>query len=157
MAVNVMILAIAFLSLFQSEDRKAIAALYALGLLVHVLLFDGLDDGYYFIVAGMTDYAIICLMAVTFKRSAPLKDDIMLICLISVMVNFAGLVLWFFYVDPALYNSIFMAIYGAAIIVLMKGDCYGGRGAIDTWRRAFSISDNSCRFDTSKSSTEKKA
>ena len=120
MAVNLlMITAITTLLFQKSRQRLLLASFYVLINTAHLLLFNALDGSSYYLVSALFD---LLLMTAVSAIYIPQTLSIQKLCIISIMANFAGWIMWYLYLDPTAYNAVFVAIYLYAIMILTSRD-----------------------------------
>ena len=78
----------------------------------HDALFGDSDGLTYYVTAGLFDYVTILLI----KRTT----FIQLIVISSLILNMLGFLLWFFYLEPAIYNECFILLYIVTIVLTIK-------------------------------------
>lgn len=81
-------------------------------------------DVYYYGIAAMSD---LLIMILTSQISPMPKMAINLhrLCLVSIIGNGVGWLMWYSYMPPDLYNYFFVALYIWAIIILCERDYAG--------------------------------
>lgn len=84
------------------------------------VLFSGLSGGLYFPVASLFDLLIIIIVS-TFRADSK-AITIVKISVISVILNFVGLVAWWMYLPSDVYVCLFYALYAVAFLALLKKD-----------------------------------
>ena len=114
-----MIAAITTLLFQKSQQRLLLASFYVLINTVHLLLFNGLYGSSYYLVSALFDLLVMTSVS---SIHIPQTLSVQKLCIISIVANFAGWVMWFLYLDPAAYNVVFIAIYIYAIIILTSRD-----------------------------------
>lgn len=78
----------------------------------HDALFGDSDGLTYYVTAGLSDYVTILLI----KRTT----FIQLVAISSLILNMLGFLLWFFYLEPAIYNECFIMLYIVTIVLTIK-------------------------------------
>ena len=117
--INVAIFAILILSLVQKGYKDTFAAVvFASGIWAHDLLFSHLNSVYYFLSAGALDALVIVFIL---RISSKLSNPLSIICLISIIINFVGVALWWNFYEPTIYNSLILCLYFLAIYILLGG------------------------------------
>lgn len=122
MITTALLVLIAIMAFIQPNAPRMYAALLFVGLTIfHELFFSHLYGILYYGSAALLDLGIIMLasgispiprMVITLNR----------ICLASIVVNFAGWVIWSSYLPPMAYDLAFVVIYLWALITLIKRD-----------------------------------
>lgn len=126
---------LALSALIQPNAPRLLAVVAFVGLTIaHDALASGIDGFWYYGSAAILDVGIIILtsgirplprMVVTLHR----------ICMASVMMNFLGWLMWFFYLPPTLYDFAFLMLYSCALITFIKKDHADVGGfEVDSWR-----------------------
>ena len=129
--ITVLIFGILILSFTQKSYNDAfVAAAFASGIWAHEILFSHLNNAYYFLSAGMLD-TIVILLILRFKSN--LSIPLSVVSLMSIIVNFIGLYLWWNFYEPIAYNSLILGIYCMSIYILVGGKY----GPIGVYRGAF--------------------
>ena len=117
--INVAIFAILILSLVQKGYKDTfVAIVFAAGIWAHDLLFSHLNSVYYFLSAGALDALVIILIL---RISSKLSNPLSIICLISIIINFVGVSLWWNFYEPVAYNSLILSVYFVSIYILLGG------------------------------------
>ena len=137
--ISCLVIIVLILAFFQSShDRGVVAVIYAGVCGVHSLLFYEFDNGYclielspkfYYLSAAICDIAIIIAIAMVTSFSIKptrLADNLMDICLISIVLNAIGLVLMRKGLPLELYSLSYGALYLIAIRALLREDCANG-------------------------------
>jgi len=120
MAVNLLMLTAIMTLLFQkSQQRLLLASFYVVINTAHLLLFNNLDGSGYYVMSAIFDLLVIMSVSVI---HIPQTISLQKLCIISIIANFAGWLMWLLYLDPAAYNAVFIAIYIYAIVILTSRD-----------------------------------
>lgn len=108
-------------------ERFFVASIYIYGnVLVHELLFSGLDGLPYYWSAALMDLVTITLLSsVCFIDK--LKWQVIIICMISMIINAGGWLVWFLGMEPMVYNLSFVMLNAYTIYLLISGDSEHGR------------------------------
>jgi hypothetical protein len=122
MIVDVLLLLLGFAVLAQPDIyRYAAAATFACLSLVYNGISGALDGAWYYIGAALVDLTALWVLA-QIKPVPLLAIRLQYLCLASIVLNFIGWAMWFAYLEPALYDTAFIALYLVALYVLLKKD-----------------------------------
>lgn len=110
-------------------DRAVIAVAISVVNFAHYYVFGGTgSDVLYYVTACTFDIACaLCLMQLRTK----LALDMAVLCIVGAAVNFIGLIMWFAYMQPLLYNAGIQLTLGAQILRLIwvhSDDAAGDNG-----------------------------
>lgn len=105
----------------RGSSRIYCAAIFLSFTIIHQLLLSGIDGWSYYASSALFDLAVIGLLS-NVSPITKLAINLQRISLLSMLTNAIGYALWFFYLDPALYNTMFIGIYSIAIFALMNRD-----------------------------------
>ena len=121
-----LIFALCFVPFFQpTHHRRQVAALYALTVGALELGGPYLGDYAYYLTGGALDALVIALIArMAYSNFAA---AVQYISLASLLTNALGFLAWFNYMEPTAYNHSFLAVYAAALFILVTG-------GPDAWR-----------------------
>lgn len=127
-------------AIFQPTASRLFAAVVFVSVAwAHELLFAHLTGLPYYASAGAGALAII--VALKFLDHPPrMALSLVRICLTSIVLNFAGLVMWLAYLPPEPYNVAIFCVFVWALMTLLskeKQDDSGGRLTMDLWRTGF--------------------
>jgi urea transporter len=141
MIVNYLILALGVAALTQpTAARRKVAVVFTVATLAHCIIGEYIDGGAYYLSAAILASAIINI-TLGFKETSPITQSIHRICLVSIVLNAAGWVIYRRYFPPEVYNLSFIFLYLWAIMVLMKRDRrYAGDNKLDSWAYYFRFS-----------------
>ena len=132
------------------------AVFFSLASLVHWELSGGLSDILYYASACVADFAILYVLY-GLRPVDDTVDGLAWVCVAAFVANVAGLVMWFLYYSPALYNFSLTLVYLAALVVVVKGAKGGGLGNSEFfWRAAFSSGAGRARRAHGTANTEAK-
>lgn len=92
--------------------RHSYAMLFVGMALCHDAFFGEADGLTYYVTAGIADYVTILLI----KRTT----FIQLVVISSLILNLIGFLLWFFYLEPTIYNECFILLYIVTIVLTIK-------------------------------------
>ena len=134
LSVTALIVAIITVSFFQPTAPRFFAAAIFVGVTAtHELIFSGLVGLQYYGSAALFDLAIIILTS----GIHPVPKMVLTlhkICMVSIVANLGGWVLWARYYPPLLYDLSFLGIYAWTLITLIgrtKADV--GGFAVGDW------------------------
>jgi len=136
MTLNIILLLIVFVSITQekSDDRGA-GLIFCIPIFMLKVFESGMSGWYYYLVDATLSCATILLILRLFKTRLSLALSKSLI--ISILINFVGFNMWFFYQDPTVYYVSFVLYYSFVLYLLFaKGSsmwttCY--RGWLQSW------------------------
>lgn len=122
------LMAISLLIVYKYKRTSFICCTLTVVLILAHTVLDhlGLFNGFlYYFTAAMTDLVIIKLISLLPITRTNYRLQV--IALVSIVANFIGWLLWFFYLPPMLYNLVFMIIYLATLVVMLfksaDGNC----------------------------------
>lgn len=101
--------------------RRAAASLYAAMCLVHELTHIYTPGALYYILNGGLTSIVLAYLC-RYGRCSQFTDNMIYVCIASILLNFYGLVIYQLYMDPASYNLAFHGVYILAILILLKKD-----------------------------------
>ncbi len=142
MIITGLLIAIVVVAFFQPNAPRLFAALSFVGVtLSHELFLSNLDGLQYYGSAALFDLVIIILTS-GINPVPKMVIDLHRICMVSIIANLVGWVLWFLYVPPLFYDASFAAICAWTLIPLINriGSDVGGF-TLDSW--AFCVQLNS--------------
>jgi len=108
----------------RNATRFYAAAVYLFVAMVHELAFKDVDGPQYYGIAAMADLLIMILTS-QINPMPRMVVNLHRLCLISIIANGIGWLMWFFYLPPDFYNGIFIVLYAWAIIILCERDHAG--------------------------------
>ena len=123
--ITCLLVALVIAALTQPNAARLFAAVAFVGITIaHEFILSGTDGAMYYGTSAALDLSII---AITSKINPIPKMVLTLhkVCMVSIMANFAGWILWFLYLPPTLYDASFVVIYTITIVTLL------GRSALD--------------------------
>jgi hypothetical protein len=127
-------------AIFQPTATRLFAAVVFVSVAwAHEIAFAHLTGLPYYLSAGGGALLII----VALKRLAhptPTVFALVRICLASLVLNFAGWIMWRAYLPPEPYNAAMFCVFSWALVILLsrdKQDASGGRLTMDLWRAGF--------------------
>jgi len=142
--ITCLLIALVIASLRQPNAPRFLAAVAFVGMtLAHEFFFSGSEGAMYYGTAAAFDLAMI---AMTSKINPIPKMVLNLhkVCLMSIVVNFAGWVMWFLYLPPTLYDASFVVVYTLAVVALFsRGREDVGDFALDSWYSCFLLNRSS--------------
>lgn len=135
---QVLMVALIVIALFQHDTRRFYAAFVFAGLTVlHDPLFGDLDGLAYYGSAALTDLLILTLLAGVYPVPK-MVISLQFMSIVSVILNGIGYVMWFNWMVPTVYNSLFIVFYVCSILVMLgkDGENVGIHGVYG-WRSCF--------------------
>lgn len=105
----------------RGYSRVYCAAIFLSFTMIHQLLLSGIDGWSYYASSALFDLGVIGFLN-NISPVTKLAINLQRISLLSMITNAIGYALWFFYLDPALYNTMFLGIYSLAIFALIERD-----------------------------------
>lgn len=141
MITTVLIYAIAFVALLQPNAPRLYASMvFVIFTVGHEWAFSDLDGLAYYGTAAIFDFLII-LITWAIRPIPKLVINIHKICILSIIANAFGWVMWVLYLPPTAYNVAYTFIYAAALLAMIKKDGSDDRGfTLDSWRSCFRFS-----------------
>lgn len=139
--ITILLITMCIVALIQPNMSRLFGAVIFAGLtMVHDIFLSDLDGLAYYGSAALTDSAIIMLTSGIFPIPV-MVVRLHYICLISILVNAIGWVMWMAYLSPIVYNMTFMLIYFCVIITMIRKDTSDVRGGyqLDDWRTIISF------------------
>lgn len=113
------------------------AVFFALACLVHSELSGGMPDILYYASACVADFVILYVLY-GLRPVGDTVDGLAWVCVASFVANIVGLVSWYLYHSPDLYNAVLTIVYLAALVVVVKRAKGGGLGdSRFFWRLTF--------------------
>lgn len=89
-------------------------------------LCGNLDGSIYFFLAAFCDFIVAGIL---YRFGTSRKSlDMMLISIVSMLINLIGWLLWFFYQPLDVYVAMFVMLYCAAILTVLKKDSVDAGG-----------------------------
>lgn len=145
--ITMLILLIFVAVLLQPNATRFYAAfLFAGATITHDLALSHLDGFAYYASAALFDLGIIALTS-GISPIPRMVISLQRICLASILLNFAGWLMWLLYFSPVLYDTMFTLIYSwALIIMLVRNNTDVGSYSRSSWHSCF-------RFDRFKRHT----
>ena len=125
--IDILLLVILFLAFLQPTKHRMLAATTYGGLCaIHNVFSITLEGGAYYISAGFFDLVILAVLC-SYGAINKLTDDLISICIASLVINAYGWLIWFNYLPPVSYNIASMALYLIAILVLTQKETSHGQ------------------------------
>ena len=121
MITNLFLIAITLLVFYQPVGtRYNVAIIFASITLAFDCFCSSLPGELYYFCAAIADLGIVfCIYKL--KTYDWLAESLQRLCLISVVLNLLGWIMYEMYLPPNLYNLSFIIFYGASVIVLTLG------------------------------------
>lgn len=124
-------------SIQPTSDLRFCALTYALLVAAHEILFWDVG-GFAYHGSAAAAYWLIVVITSKVSPSPRLVSSIQSICLVSVLVELTGYLMYEFYLEPTLYNYAYIAIFAWAIISLSaRNGIDVGNHTIDSVRSKF--------------------
>lgn len=122
---------------FNLDCRPRLQLAFVIGFfqLSHSVLFDKSADVLYFVTAGTIDFITICCLSS--MRFSKLNLFLQYVLLAGICFNLIGLVLYWFYFEPLIYNTSIMSLIIIQSWLLLSGDGENERNRDYTWRNSF--------------------
>lgn len=131
--------AVIIVALFQPTDERLFAgSMFAITSAIHYIAFYNIDGIAYYGSAALTDLAVIFL-TIRLRIISKTIEHLQNICVVSILLNGIGWVVWMLYLPPDVYNTSFIILYSAAIITLLRKDESDADGAYKLGRRHHNI------------------
>jgi hypothetical protein len=141
-AISVLLFCLFFVAFLQPSAPRFFAAVTFVSItLFHEFALSDWDGLAYYSSAAFFALAIIGITS-GINPIPKMVINLHKICLASILLNFFGWFLWFFYFPPLLYNLAYIILYAGALFIMLdrRGDDVGDF-ALDSWRSCI-------RFDT---------
>jgi len=120
-----LIVGISWLTLIRQRNAPRLYAALVYAAINTACEFFLADTGvYYYGIAAMADLLIMILTS-QINPMPRMVVNLHRLCLISIIANGIGWLMWFFYLPPDFYNGIFIVLYAWAIIILCERDHAG--------------------------------
>lgn len=134
-AITILIYAVLIASFLQPNAHRLFAGIIFTGItLLHEVLLASQSGFLYYGSAALFDLTIIMLIS-GINPVPKMVLTLQKICVVSIVVNLAGWLLWCSYYPPLAYDLAFAAIYVWILVALIKrgrGDGMGGF-TMDRW------------------------
>lgn len=137
-AITYLIYALVVVALIQPNAPRLFAAVVFVAVIsLHEALFSPLDGLQYYGSAALFDLLIIVLTS-GINPVPRMVLSLHRLCIVSILANMAGWVIWFFYFPPLAYDLAFVAINSWALFILIKRDGANVGGySLDSWASCF--------------------
>lgn len=138
--ISILLMMIAASCLVQPNAPRLFAAVVFSGLtLMHEFSLSHLEGLEYYGSAALVDLGI--MIAVSGISPTPaMVINLQRVCIVSIITNFLGWVMWLTYLPPIAYNYAYVFIYIVAFAVLIKRDKGDVGGfAMDSWGSCFRV------------------
>ena len=130
-AITLMLFAIVLASLLQPNKSRLLPALiFTTEITTHDIFFGDLIGVQYYATAALSSLLVVILLS-KIKNINKTVLALQALCVVSILVNALGCLIWFFYISPIFYDTVFVFIYIAAFFVLMRADSEDVRGIAD--------------------------
>ena len=141
---NLLIIALCFMAMFQPTKQRFLVALaFSLSCAVHSIVSENLSDVLYYLSAGIADVVIVFVICL-FARPDRFTDQMIIVCVFSLLLNLYGLIIYENYFSATSYNAAFYALYVAAMSVFLKKDKGNGNKRARWLRLPYRLCDNFC-------------
>ena len=118
--MTILVALIALASVMQPNSQRLFVGLaYSVLLIASDLLLSNSMGLLYYYGSAVFDVATIIIISRVAKVSSMVLT-IQKICLVSILLNFFGWVMWELYMPPVMYNSLFIALYVYALLTLVR-------------------------------------
>ena len=122
----------------DTTDRMIVAFIFVMP----IILFDlykniaGISGNMYYIVGAFLDLIVINILA-RVDSPSHLTDQLLIVSAISIILNMIGWAIYVTYAPDTVYRLMYIALYGYALIVLLKGEPkHDRRAENNTWATA---------------------
>jgi len=131
--IDALIFVMAVTILFQPTIKRLCVALsFVSAISLHDYLLSNHEGLAYYGSAALFDLAIMFFIR-WINPISLMSLRLSMISVISIMLNFAGWILWITYQPPTIYNYAFVALYTISILTLIKRDDNVGNNTVDKW------------------------
>tara|TARA_R110002051_G_scaffold187376_1_gene257050 strand:- start:308 stop:781 length:474 start_codon:yes stop_codon:yes gene_type:complete len=136
--ITMLILLIFVAVLLQPNASRFYAAfLFAGATITHDLALSHLNGFAYYASAALFDLGIIALTS-GINPIPKMVISLHRICMVSILLNFAGWLMWLFYLSPFYYDTMFALVYSwALIIMLLRNKTDVGDFTMPSWYSCF--------------------
>lgn len=143
LAVTILICLIIAMAFIQPNAPRLFAAVIFVGVTaLHEVFFSDYDGLQYYGSAALFDLAIIILTS-GINPIPKMVLSLQKICIVSIVANLVGWILWFLYYPPLLYDLAFVVIYAWTLIILIKRNGLNVGGySMDSWASCFRFNRN---------------
>lgn len=140
MLLSALLGALVAAAIFQPTATRLFAAVVFVSVAwTHEIAFAHLTGLPYYLSAGVGALGIIVALKLL-PHPPRVALTLVRICLVSIVLNFAGWVMWWAYLPPGPYNAAIFCVFVWALVTLLskdKQDESGGRLTMDLWRAGF--------------------
>lgn len=137
-AITYLLYSLVVVAFIQPNAPRFFAALAFVSItFLHEVFLSGCDGLAYYGSAALFDLLIIAVTS-GIRPVPKMVLSLHRICLVSMLANFAGWVIWFAYLPPFVYDATFVAIYVWALMILIRrnGQDVGGY-TLASWGTCF--------------------
>lgn len=114
---------ITLVAILQPTGRRLAAGfIFAAANIFFTVIVNDLPGEAYYIAAAFSDLGIVILLKFIYDD---LARKLQFVCLLSILVNFTGWLMWFLYYPPLVYNVVYLLVFLIAIYFLLTNS--GGR------------------------------
>jgi len=140
MTLSILIYALIIAALFQPNAPRFFAAVVFISLtLSHELFLAHLDGFQYYGSAALFDLAIIIITSGV-DPIPRMVISLQKICIVSILCNLGGWLIWDAGAPPTVYNAAFIGIFMWALITFIKKDRADVGGfTMDSWSACFRV------------------
>ena len=138
MILSLLFTALAVVMLVQPTAPRFFAvAVFLCATLIHDMALTHLDGFLYYGSAALLDLFIIGVTS-GIQPTPNLVIDLHRICMLSMVANLAGWLLWLAYFPPITYDVVFIGLYSWALWLFVKKDgCDVGGYSMASWSSCF--------------------
>ena len=102
-------------------SRRQVSVVYSLTCLLLMAIQRYLPDIEYYVVAGVLSYLVLIYICSTGDFSK-FMDDMLYICVASIVLNLYGLISYWYYMSASGYNIAFQGVYILAAFIILRKD-----------------------------------
>jgi len=131
LVITVLLYGCAVIALFR---RVYVAIPLTVLNIFHDLISPNLGDTAYYVAAGVVD--VFAMIDLTKIRPIPkIIVQLHLICFVSILVNFAGWIIYMLWLPPEIYDAACVIVYmGLFIVLIQRGGCVDvGCYSVGSW------------------------
>ena len=122
--ITILLVLITVVAVMQPTIPRFFAAMtFALLTLIHDEGLGHLEGLAYYGSAALIDFVILFILA-GIQPIPRMVLYLQLLCILSMLLNFGGWLLWVFYLPPNVYDNAFQVLYGGVLIALLAKDNY---------------------------------
>jgi len=143
LAITLLMIAIVIVAFLQPNAPRLFAAVSFISfLLAHEFFMYGYEGLQYYGSAALFDLAIIILTS-GINPVPKMVLSLHKICMVSIVANLAGYLLWYYYLPLTAYNATFVVINVWTLIILIKRNNLDvGDYTVDSWSSCFRFNRN---------------